>query len=65
MEVRNEMEKEVRWLDGKARCQIEVRYRKGAKIRNVGVRFLEDYKWWKKGDRTVTPVRRLWRRPRK
>lgn len=41
-------EEKVRWLDGKARCEIEIRYRKGVRIRNVGVRFLEDYKWWKR-----------------
>ena len=49
---------------GNAACVIEVRYAKGAAIRNVQIQFLEDYKDWKRGDRIITPVRKCWRKRR-
>jgi len=54
-----------RFYKGKVACVIEVMYREKARQRNCQVRFLEGGNGFKKGEQVVTPVRLLWRRPRK
>lgn len=52
---------EIRYYKGLVAVVVEV---VGKGIGNVGVRFLEDFSRWKRGDRIVTRPRLLWRKPK-